>query len=74
MKAYQERIKDWWGMAFNTSILKRRRMEWVDYLRGIAILLIVYRHVLIGIQRGNDLLRLLGDAGCLCLIIGELAE
>jgi len=40
-------------MAFNTSILKRRRMEWVDYLRGIAILLIVYRHVLIGIQRGN---------------------
>jgi fucose 4-O-acetylase-like acetyltransferase len=53
MKAYQERIRDWWARAFNTSILERKRLEWVDYLRGIAILLIVYRHVLIGIQRGN---------------------
>lgn len=53
MKANQERIRGWWARAFNTSILERRRLEWVDYLRGIAILLIVYRHVLIGIQRGN---------------------
>lgn len=28
-------------------------MAWVDYLRGIAIILVVYRHSLIGIQRGN---------------------
>jgi fucose 4-O-acetylase-like acetyltransferase len=28
-------------------------MAWVDYLRGIAILLVVYRHVLLGLQRGN---------------------
>lgn len=28
-------------------------MAWVDYLRGIAIILVIYRHALIGIQRGN---------------------
>lgn len=53
MKAYQGRFRDWWAKSFNTSVLQKSRLEWVDYLRGIAILLIVYRHVLIGIQRGN---------------------
>ena len=38
---------------FNTSILTKSRYPWVDYLRGIAIMLVVYRHVLIGIQRSN---------------------
>src|SRR6476660_7994939 len=28
-------------------------MAWVDYLRGIAILLVVYRHVLIGLERSK---------------------
>src|SRR5580693_6950474 len=37
--------------AFNTSLLQKSRLPWVDYLKGIAILLVVYRHVLIGIQR-----------------------
>ncbi len=36
--------------AFNTSVLQKSRMQWVDYLRGIAIILVVYRHVLLGIQ------------------------
>ena len=35
--------------AFNTSVLQKSRLAWVDYLRGIAILLVVYRHVLLGI-------------------------
>ena len=39
--------------AFNTPLLAENRHAWIDYLRGIAILLIVYRHVLIGIQRGQ---------------------
>jgi len=28
-------------------------MAWVDYLRGIAIILVVYRHTFIGIERSN---------------------
>src|SRR5450631_3856954 len=42
--------RNWVAKAFNTSILQRSRLAWVDYLKGIAILLVVYRHVLIGIQ------------------------
>ncbi|HEX3934682.1 MAG TPA: hypothetical protein VHW43_08380, partial [Puia sp.] len=37
--------------AFNLSILEKKRLAWVDYLKGIAIVLVVYRHVLIGSQR-----------------------
>src|SRR5882762_1837019 len=46
-------MKDLIAKAFNLSILEKKRMAWVDYLRGIAILLVVYRHVLIGLQRSN---------------------
>ncbi|MEI9942603.1 MAG: acyltransferase [Chitinophagaceae bacterium] len=46
-------IKHWFAKAFNTSILQKSRMPWVDYLRGIAILLVVYRHALIGIERSG---------------------
>lgn len=38
---------------FNTGILGKSRWPWVDYLKGIAIVLVVYRHVLIGIQRNG---------------------
>ena len=41
----------WFYKAFNLSILEKNRWPWVDYLRGIALILVVYRHVLIGIQR-----------------------
>ena len=43
--------KSVFSKAFNTSLLQKSRLPWVDYLKGIAILLVVYRHVLIGIQR-----------------------
>lgn len=39
--------------AFNLSVLQKSRMPWVDYLRGIAIILVVYRHALIGIERSG---------------------
>ena len=39
--------------AFNTSVLEKSRMAWVDYLRGIAIILVAYRHSLVGIQRSG---------------------
>jgi fucose 4-O-acetylase-like acetyltransferase len=45
--------KSWLAKAFNTSILEKSRFAWVDYLRGIAILLVVYRHVLLGLTRGD---------------------
>jgi fucose 4-O-acetylase-like acetyltransferase len=28
-----------------------KRMEWVDYARGIAIILVVYRHTMVGLER-----------------------
>jgi fucose 4-O-acetylase-like acetyltransferase len=49
-------IRDWFARAFNTSILLKSRMAWVDYLRGIAIVLVVYRHVLLGIQNSGMIL------------------
>lgn len=53
MNAFPLNIRHFAQKAFNTSVLKKKRLEWVDYLKGIAILLVVYRHVLIGIERGH---------------------
>jgi len=39
--------------AFNLSILEKSRLAWVDYLKGLAIILVVYRHVMIGIGRSG---------------------
>jgi fucose 4-O-acetylase-like acetyltransferase len=52
-QASPEAKKSWLDKAFNTSVLQKSRLAWVDYLRGIAILLVVYRHVLLGLQRGD---------------------
>lgn len=46
-------IQSWWSRAFNLPVLRQKRLEWVDYLRGIAIILVVYRHVFYGLQRGK---------------------
>lgn len=35
------------------SILQGKRLPWVDYAKGIAIVLVVYRHVLIGFMRSG---------------------
>jgi fucose 4-O-acetylase-like acetyltransferase len=39
----------WLSKAFNTSILEKDRRVWVDYLRGIIIILVVYHHTFLGI-------------------------
>jgi fucose 4-O-acetylase-like acetyltransferase len=46
-------MKKWLAKAFNTAILEKNRRAWVDYLRGIAIILVVYRHVLIGLEHSD---------------------
>jgi len=43
-------FRSWCSRAFNLPVLAKSRWHWVDYLRGIAILLVVYRHALLGIQ------------------------
>jgi fucose 4-O-acetylase-like acetyltransferase len=39
--------------SFDLDYLKQRRILWIDYLRGLAIILVVYRHVLVGIERSG---------------------
>jgi fucose 4-O-acetylase-like acetyltransferase len=53
MKVFWDSIRGLVSKGFNLPVIKKSRLHWVDYLRGIAIILIVYRHVLIGIQRGD---------------------
>jgi len=49
--------------AFNLPYLQKTRYRWVDYIKGIAILLVVYRHVLIGIERsGIEVSEYMNDA------------
>lgn len=56
-------INTWIHRAFSLDLLRKERMQWVDYLRGIAILMVVYRHALIGIERvGIKVPELLMDA------------
>ena len=46
----QTKIGGFFSKAFNLPALKKSRLYWVDYLKGIAIILVVYRHSLLGIQ------------------------
>jgi fucose 4-O-acetylase-like acetyltransferase len=48
-----EKIYNWISKAFNLPALKKSRLHWVDYLKGIAIILVVYRHSLLGIERSG---------------------
>lgn len=42
--------QSFFSKAFNIPALQKSRMHWVDYLKGIAIILVVYRHSFLGIQ------------------------
>src|SRR5262245_50919919 len=46
-------MKIFFRRVFNVAVLEESRMQSVDYLGGYAIILVVYRHVLIGIERGG---------------------
>ncbi|MGZ3837365.1 MAG: acyltransferase family protein [Flavisolibacter sp.] len=48
-----ENFSGWISRAFNLAILNRNRYNWVDYLRGVVILLVVYHHTYLGIQRSG---------------------
>jgi uncharacterized membrane protein YcfT len=41
------------GLAAVKKIAKSSRIPWVDHARGIAIMLVVYRHVVIGLKRSG---------------------
>jgi fucose 4-O-acetylase-like acetyltransferase len=45
--------KGWILYAFNLTILEKNRYSWVDYLRGVIILLVVYHHAYLGIERSG---------------------
>lgn len=50
----QQKKQSWIAKAFNLPALQKSRLYWVDYLKGIAIILVVYRHSLLGIERSGE--------------------
>lgn len=46
-----ETFRLWISNAFNASVLDKKRFDWVDYLRGIVIILVVYHHTFLGMER-----------------------
>lgn len=56
-------LQKWFSIAFNSSILEKKRYKWVDYLRGIVIILVVYHHTYLGIERsGINIPKSIGNA------------
>ena len=49
MSSEQNKMNGLLSKAFNLPALNKSRLYWVDYLKGIAIVLVVYRHSLLGI-------------------------
>lgn len=48
-----ETFRLWISKAFNASVLDKKRSVWVDYLRGIVIILVVYHHTFLGMERNG---------------------
>lgn len=44
-------LKKWISRAFNSRIIDANRHVWVDYLRGIVIILVVYHHAFLGMAK-----------------------
>jgi fucose 4-O-acetylase-like acetyltransferase len=38
---------------FNAALIRKGRLAWVDYARAIAIFLVLYRHIFVGIKRSG---------------------
>jgi len=47
------KIKYWIEYFFNISHATKSRLAWVDYAKGIALILVAYRHILIGFERAG---------------------
>jgi fucose 4-O-acetylase-like acetyltransferase len=43
----------WISKAFNLSVVEKNRYVWVDYLRGIIIILVVYHHAFLGMEKNG---------------------
>lgn len=54
MNNNQVQKQSWVSKAFNLPALQKSRLPWVDYLKGIAIVLVVYRHSLLGIEGSGE--------------------
>lgn len=48
-KSYQTRLKK----AFNWGVINSNRNVWVDYLRGVVIILVVYHHAFLGMEKSG---------------------
>jgi len=46
-------FRKWITEAFNSSIIEKNRLVWVDYLRGVVIILVVYHHTFLGMVRNG---------------------
>lgn len=46
-------FRNWVSKAFNTSVVDQKRHVWIDYLRGIVIILVVYHHVFLGMAKNG---------------------
>ena len=46
-------FRKWIEAAFNSSVIEKKRHIWVDYLRGIVIILVVYHHTFLGMVKNG---------------------
>ena len=46
-------LKRWISEVFNSSVIEKKRHVWIDYLRGIIIILVVYHHAFLGIAQNG---------------------
>lgn len=46
-------FRNWVSKAFNSSVIEKKREVWIDYLRGIVIILVVYHHAFLGMAKSG---------------------
>ena len=51
--SFSQQIGNVFTKAFGLPLLEKKRLNWVDYLRGIVVILVVYHHARVGIERSG---------------------